>query len=154
MMSYGMRNLISPCVTILAMVPCLAGCREVSPIVSGTVIDGGLFLKQFTVVHGDKNSETWELTPLQVEKLAGWLQGRESRWHMNFASRLPPSYSVVVAHADGSRSQLDLFAKDGIWDETMNMYQYDNNGTFLFGGTQTISADEIEALKKMLFPNR
>lgn len=136
--------------SIMVALSVLVGCREISPFVSGTVIDGGLFLGQFTVVEKGKKTVTWDLTREQLDQLFTWLQSYPSRWQMVLISPPAPSYSIVLRHNDGSRTELDLFSLNESWSSTIHLSMWDGKGKFIDGGLGRFSTEEIKNLKNMM----
>lgn len=124
----------------------LASCRqEMAPIETGTVVDGGALGNM--VAQG---SRIWSLSKVQLEQCATWLKSHESGWHMVVASPPLPSYSVRLIHADGSRTQIDMFSFNESWRKTVHVFSSDKNGKLIFGGMQQLSEPELASLKASL----
>lgn len=137
--------------TVLFVAICIFGCRqEMSPLVSGMVIDGGLFPKQSTVVEKDKTARPWALSNMQLDKLSSWLKSHQSDWQMVLTSPPLPSYSVLLVHSKGEHTQLDLFSINESWKHAIHIHSNDKEGKIIFGGTYSFSSEEIVSLKQLL----
>jgi hypothetical protein len=132
---------------LLLLTGLLVGCQEkTSPIVSGAVLDGGIFLGQYTVERPGQQPKTWALTQKQLEQISLWLHERESGWRMILASPLPPSFSIVLKHADGSRTQMDLFSVNENWQHVIIMKNTDSGKN----GIRNISTQERDSLLQLV----
>ena len=117
--------------TLLLCTLSLLGCRpEFAPLVSGTVVDGGVFLGGKTILRKDEPTLSWPLSQGQLEELSSWLKLHHSEWQMILASPLPPSYSIVLTHSDGAHTQIDLFSYNESWQHAVYIYAYDPKGKF------------------------
>ena len=124
----------------------LASCRqEMAPIEKGAVVEGGALSNMVA-----KGSRTWQLSKSQLEQCARWLKSHESGWHMVVASPPFPSYSVLLIHTDGSRTQIDMFSVNESWRKTVHVFSSDKNGKFIFGGMQQVAEQELNSLKTSL----
>lgn len=128
----------------------LLGCREIPPLQSGTVVDGGLFLGQFTAVEKGNTTVTWDLTHDQLDQLFTWFQQHRARWSMVRTSPPHPSYSIVAKHVGGRRTQLDLFAFNESWSQTIRLRIWDEKGKFIDSGEASFSNEEIRSLHALL----
>jgi hypothetical protein len=131
---------------------CLLGCLpEFSPLVSGTVCDGGVFLGGKTLVREDKPFKSWSLSQRQLKELSSWLKLHHSEWSVNIGtSPPPPSYSILLTHSDGAHTQIDLFSINESWQHAIFIYSYDRSGKLLFGGKLRLPNQEIINLKELL----
>lgn len=116
-----------------------------APIEMGAVVDGGALSNMVA-----KDSSTWRLSRYQLEQCGTWLKSHESGWHMVVTSPPFPSYSVLLTHTDGSRTQIDMFSVNESWRNTVHVFRSDKNGKFIFGGMQKVSEQELNSLKTSL----
>lgn len=116
-----------------------------APIENGVVVDGGALGNMVA-----KGSHSWPLSKPQLQQCAAWLKSRESGWHMVVASPPFPSYSVLLVHTDGSRTQVDMFSVNESWRKTVHVFSRDKNGKFIFGGMQQVAKPELDTLKAAL----
>ena len=125
----------------------LAGCFEKpSPIVSGAVVDGGLFLGQFIVNQPGHKPNSWMLTSEQLQQISIWLQKNQSGWGMNLASAPPPSFTIVLRRANGTSTQIDLFSVNESWQHVIIIKNSDNSKN----GIKNVSTQEREVLLKIV----
>jgi len=130
---------------------CLLGCRtEISPLVAGSVIDGGLFLGKYTINPLDKPPKSWSLSKNQLEKMDAWIRLHQQDWQMALASPPPPSYSILLTHKDGSRSQINLYSLNENWQHAIHISVFDRDGNFISGGEMSIASAEISSLMQLL----
>lgn len=116
-----------------------------APIEKGAVVSGGALSNMVA-----RGSRTWPLSKSQLEQCATWLKSHESGWQMVVASPPFPSYSVLLIHADGSRTQIDMFSVNESWRKTVHVFSSNKNGEFIFSGMQQVSEQELNSLKTSL----
>jgi hypothetical protein len=106
-------------VITLFLIAGLLGCQEkISPIVSGTVVDGGIFFGRY-VTAPEQKPKTWVLNQKQLAQLSIWLQDHKSGFRKILESPPPPSFSIVLNQADGTRTQIDLFLTTLGWQNAV-----------------------------------
>lgn len=129
----------------------IAGCKsDVAPLASGTVVDGGLLLGQYTLAEKGKKPKSWSLSSQQLQKLTLWLKSHQDGWQMILATPPPPSYSVLLIHTDSMRSQLDLYSINESWQRAIRWTSWDRDGKWLDSGMQQLSGKDIADLKQVL----
>jgi len=126
---------------------------KIAPLVSGEVVNDGIFKGNFIVLEKDKIPESWSLSKGQLEKLSAWLKLHQSGWDMILASPPPPSYSVLLSHSDGSNSQINLFSLNESWSHAVHISVF-KSGKCVFGGSLHLSSGEIASLKSLLSEER
>lgn len=142
----SLRTSVKTLLLALCCIFSLTSCRQdMAPIENGVVVNGGALGNMVA-----KGSRSWPLSKPQLEQCAAWLKSRESGWHMVVASPPFPSYSVLLVHTDGSRTQVDMFSVNESWRKTVHVFNSDKNGKFIFGGMQQIAEPELETLKNAL----
>jgi hypothetical protein len=125
--------------------------QEWPPLVSGVVFDGGLYLGQFTrKLENGQPAKSWPLSEVQLQKLYSWLQSHKSGWTMVVATPPPPSFSILLVHSDGTRTQLDLYSQNESWQRAIGFIRFDGDGHFLRRGQMSRTADEVSHLKALL----
>lgn len=133
-------------ILLILLLISLGGCLEKpSPIVSGGVVDGGLFLGQFVVEQPGHKPKSWMLTTEQLQQMSLWLQENQSGWGWNVGSP-PPSFSIVLKHANGTSTQIDLFSTNESWQHAIGIKNSDNSKN----GIKNVSTQEREALLKIV----
>lgn len=89
---------------ILVICSLLAGCDEgFPPLVSVEVTE---------IFKGPPYTKTWKLNEAQLKQFELWLHERKSEGGPLFVTPLPPSFVILLIHANGSRSSLDLFSAE------------------------------------------
>jgi hypothetical protein len=133
-------------VIILFLIAGLLGCQEkISPIVSGTVFDGGVFFGRYVIAPGQK-PKTRVLNQKQLAQLSLWLQEQKSGFRTIVESPPPPSFSIVLKHANGSHTQIDLFLTTLGWQDSVVIWNTDPSKK----GIRNISAQELHALIQLV----
>jgi len=134
-------------VLLLFLLIGLLGCHEeISPIVSGGVVDGGLLLGQYVLKRPEQQVKSWALTQKQLDQVSLWLQEHRSGWRMILESPPPPSFSIVLKHANGTRTQIDLFSINENWQHVIII----NNTDTAKNGIKRISTQERDALLQLV----
>lgn len=95
---------------IFVIVSVLAGCeQDFSPLVAVEVTDQGL-------TTALPHTRTWRLNQVQLKALERWLYEHNSEVGVLLVSPPSPSQVILLTHANGSRSSLDLFSADKGWE--------------------------------------
>ena len=125
----------------------LLGCREEdSPVVSGKVVDGGLFLGRYIVERREQQPKAWTLTQEQLRQVSLWLHEHRSGWRLLVVSPPPPAFSIVLKHANGTHTQVDLFSANENWQRAIIVSASDPSNT----GIQYLSTQELNALRQLV----
>jgi hypothetical protein len=95
----------------IALVLLLGGC-QLSPVISGVAIDQGLFVDGL-------HPKTWTLKEQQLEQLAVWLKEHDSAWSHLLVTPPPPTFLILLNHADGSPSSIQLFSANENWEHAL-----------------------------------
>jgi hypothetical protein len=134
-------------VFIVAAAVALFGCRhEYPPVVSGGVVDGGLFLGQFVLKRPGQPPDSWSLTESQLAQLGAWLSAHQSDWSMDLGGAPPPAFSIILKHADGGRTQIDLYDINEAWLKSVHI----RRSNPAENGTMRIDAEERKKLIEMV----
>jgi hypothetical protein len=135
---------------IILLTAALLGCREdIPPIVSGNVVDGGLFMGTFVLARTGHPAKEWELTKPQIDQVNLWLQSHRDGWQTIVASPPPPSFSILLIHADKTQSRVDLFDINNNWREAMVIHAANASNN----GIRHISVQEREELLAIVGKN-
>lgn len=125
----------------------LSGCHEtLAPATSGGVVDGGLFLGRYTLKDPAKQPKSWPLSQDQLSRVSAWLEEHQHSFGMLLASPPPPSFSIVINRADGSRTQIDLFSINENWQKAIVV----RNSDPAKNGILHVSEQERDALLNLV----
>lgn len=132
----------------------LVGCDSQAPTpvlpVRGMVLDGGLFLGEFTLRKDDEPSREWQLSESQLNELHAWMKAHRADLRMVVATPPPPSFSVVTFDADGNRTQIDLFSANESWKRAVYVVVTRDRGRSDYVGQMSLAPKDVASLRHML----
>ena len=129
--------------TFLLLLALIKTRKEIpSPIVSGEVVDGGLFLGRYVMNRSSENPKSWVLNEDQLRQVSLWLEKYNSDWGLLLGTPPPPSFSIALKRANGNCTQIDMVSINENWIRTIVIWDSNSKKN----GIINITAQERENL--------